>query len=309
MTKTLVVFGATGQQGGSVINFVLHDPDLSANYRIRAITRDLSKLAALSWSPEDIEVVQADADKPESLKSALHGADAAFIMTTPTFTGEELDKTEVSRGKAIADAAVAARLDFIIFSSLPPSTRLSNGKYPNVTHFNLKAEIEEYIRALPIKWTIYTPGWFMQNFNKHMGPQRLSDGTYAILNIVRPDTQLALIDVVNDTGKIIGPVLANPENFEGAQLVAASGLYTFEEIVQVMSNTSGKIVQYKKVTNPYPHLHPARSGMLLGMMPYFEEFGYYGSETKELLETTAKLAAGKLTTLEQYLLREPLDLE
>lgn len=308
MAKILVIFGATGQQGGSVINYVLSTPALSTRYRVRAVTRDTSKPAAQTWTSKGVEVVEADADNPESLKLALHGASIVFIMTTPTFTGEELDRTEITRGKAIADAAVAAKLEFIIFSSLPPAAKISNGKYPNVTHFNLKAEIEEYIQGLPIKWAIYTPGWFMQNFNKHMGPQQLDDGSYAILNIVSPRTALPLIDVVNDTGKFVGPILADPGRFEGQRLVAASGLYTFEDIVQVMSKTSGKRVRYSKVENPYSYMPPARSQMLLGMMPYFEEFGYFGSETKEILETTAKNAAGKLTTLEEYLTREPLTL-
>lgn len=40
MSKILAVFGATGQQGGSVIDYVLNDPELSQKYKIRAITHD-----------------------------------------------------------------------------------------------------------------------------------------------------------------------------------------------------------------------------------------------------------------------------
>lgn len=38
MSNVLAVFGATGQQGGSVINYALNDPKLSQEYKIRAIT-------------------------------------------------------------------------------------------------------------------------------------------------------------------------------------------------------------------------------------------------------------------------------
>ncbi len=38
--KIFVVFGATGNQGGSVINSVLADPAAAKEFRIRGITRD-----------------------------------------------------------------------------------------------------------------------------------------------------------------------------------------------------------------------------------------------------------------------------
>jgi uncharacterized protein YbjT (DUF2867 family) len=279
-------------------------------YLIRTATRDLSKPAAQALSSKGIEVIQADADNPESLKPVMHGASTIFIMTTPTFGGEKLEVSEIAQGKAIADAAVAAGLEYIIFSSLPASIKISSGKYRGIAHFDAKAEVEEYIRGLPIKSTIYTPGWFMQNFTRHMGPQLMVDGgTYAILNIVSPRIGLPLIDIVADTGKFIGPILAELEKFEGKVLSAASGLYTYEEIAQVMSKTSGKTVEYKQVTNnPFRNMPPARSDMLLSMMPYLEECGYYGPQTKELVEATVKKAKGKLTTLEEYLIREPLAL-
>jgi uncharacterized protein YbjT (DUF2867 family) len=48
MSKLLTVFGATGQQGGSLIDYVLKSPQLSKLYHLRGITRDASKSAALS---------------------------------------------------------------------------------------------------------------------------------------------------------------------------------------------------------------------------------------------------------------------
>ncbi|KFY44148.1 hypothetical protein V495_03617 [Pseudogymnoascus sp. VKM F-4514 (FW-929)] len=307
MTKILVVFGATGQQGGSVVDYVLGDRHLSAKYSIRAVTRDVSKPAARALSSRGIEVIEADADDPQSLKSAMHGASTTFVMTTPTFSGEKLEASEITRGKAIADAAVAAGLEYIIFSSLPASIKISGGKYTGIAHFDAKAEVEEYIRGLPIKSAIYTPGWFMQNFTRHMGPQLLKDGTFAILNIVSPYIRLPLIDIVADTGKFIGPILAEPDKFEGQVLSAASVLYTYEEIVQLLSKSSGKTVEYKQITgNPFKNMPPSRAEMLLSMMPYLEECGYYGPQTKELVEATGKNAEGKLTTLEEYLAREPL---
>lgn len=57
MSKLLTVFGATGAQGGSVIQAVLADDVLSKEYKIRGITRDVSKPAAQALAEKGVEVV------------------------------------------------------------------------------------------------------------------------------------------------------------------------------------------------------------------------------------------------------------
>jgi NmrA-like family len=54
--KVLVVFGATGKQGGSVINSILEDPKSAAQFAIRAITRDPSKPNAQALSKKGVEL-------------------------------------------------------------------------------------------------------------------------------------------------------------------------------------------------------------------------------------------------------------
>ena len=46
MSKIFTVFGATGNQGGSVIDAVLRHPELSKTYKLRAVTRDPDKGSA-----------------------------------------------------------------------------------------------------------------------------------------------------------------------------------------------------------------------------------------------------------------------
>lgn len=57
MSKILAVFGATGNQGGSVIRAVLSDSALSSQFKIRAITRDVTKPAAKALADKGVEVV------------------------------------------------------------------------------------------------------------------------------------------------------------------------------------------------------------------------------------------------------------
>lgn len=58
MSKLITVFGATGTQGGSVIRTIIADPELSKEFRIRAVTRDLSKPKAKALAEQGIEVIQ-----------------------------------------------------------------------------------------------------------------------------------------------------------------------------------------------------------------------------------------------------------
>jgi uncharacterized protein YbjT (DUF2867 family) len=59
MSKLLTVFGATGNQGGSVIDAVLRHPVLSKQFKIRGITRDPSKPSGQALAAKGVEVVKA----------------------------------------------------------------------------------------------------------------------------------------------------------------------------------------------------------------------------------------------------------
>ncbi len=54
--KIVVVFGATGVQGGSVTRALLQDPVASQQFQVRAITRDPSKPAAVALVKDGAEV-------------------------------------------------------------------------------------------------------------------------------------------------------------------------------------------------------------------------------------------------------------
>ncbi|WBW73749.1 NmrA family protein [Schizosaccharomyces osmophilus] len=310
MRKLLVVFGATGNQGGSVIEEVINDPFLVNEYKIRAVTRDTSKSSAQALQQTGkVEVVQGDADDVSSLKRIFEGAHTIFFLTTTVYD-EFLEERELSQGKGIANAAVAAGAKYLIFSTLFHITRVSGGKYYKGRHFDCKAEVEDYIRTLPIKSAFFAPGCFMQNFDWNMKPHPIGDGTYALPNIVAPSTKLPLINI-EETGKFVAAILANANDFEGKILAGATQLYTMEEIVRIMSKSSGKTVVYNQLPEKVfrNFLPSSMADYLVDMLLYIQDFGYYGPKTKDLVVWTAANARGKLTNLEEYFTEHPLKLE
>lgn len=81
---------------------------------------------------------------------------------------------EIAQGKAMADAAVAVGASLLIWSSLPNVTKMTVGKLSGVKHFDSKAEVETYIRDLPIKSVFYMPALYMQNMTSLFKPRPVS---------------------------------------------------------------------------------------------------------------------------------------
>lgn len=305
MPRILAVFGATGQQGGSVINYVLNDPDLSQKYKIRAITRSTNSEQAKQLK-EKVEVVQGDVLDRASLQTALTGVYTVFAMTTPDFGPNSFD-VEYNSGKTIADVAVEKGAEYIIFSTLPPAKEISGGKYTKVAHFDAKAKVEQYIRGLPIKSAFYSPGSFMENFHTFFPPRQAPNGTWTITSVNSPKTQVPLINIVEDTGKFVGAILTEPDKYQGKTFCAAQAMYSWEDIAAIMSKATGKTVVYEQMT-PEEFIKNLPFEAVLEGWIYPEEFGYYGPDSKKLIAWAAENARSRLTTLEEYLEAHPLQL-
>ncbi|TVY81088.1 NmrA-like family domain-containing protein [Lachnellula suecica] len=308
--KVLAIFGATGQQGGSVLNHVLADADLSAEYKIRAITRDTTTPVAKSLLEKGVEVVTADASDPASLQKALQNTHTVFAVTAPVFSADNFKDLEITQGKNIADAAVAVSASYIIFSTLPHVSLISGGKYTHVAPFDAKAEVEIYIRSLPIQSAFYNPGSFMQNFQTSLAPRKQDDGTYIIPTVGNPQTILPMLDPVSSSGNFVGAILAEPDKYEGEIFYASNGQYTFEDCARVIGEVNDKDVFYKQIDEV--EVRKALPGpfadMAVEMALYYQDFGYFGPDTKKLVGWTWNNIRGPelLPSFNEWLEKNPL---
>lgn len=113
--KTIVVFGATGAQGGSVIKSILADPKAASQFQIRAVTRDPSKPSAKALADQGCELVTADLNNEKDVARALKGAYGAFAVTNFWETGDP--GVEIAQGKNVADAAKVFSYHFLASQS------------------------------------------------------------------------------------------------------------------------------------------------------------------------------------------------
>jgi uncharacterized protein YbjT (DUF2867 family) len=112
--KVIVVFGATGAQGGGVARAILEDRN--SEFTVRAVTRDPASDKAKELARMGAEIIWADIDDPESLKRALHGAYGAYFVTF--FWAHFSAEKEKAEAKNMALAAKEAGLKHVIWSTL-----------------------------------------------------------------------------------------------------------------------------------------------------------------------------------------------
>ncbi|KAJ7670511.1 NAD(P)-binding protein [Mycena rosella] len=281
----VVVVGSTGNQGGSVIQ-ALVESDLP--YRIRGLTRDVTKPAAQKLAGQGVEMVNVSltVDNVDAVQKVFAGANIAFIVTS---FWEHLDKKrEVAEGKMMVDAAIAAGVTLLVWSGLDSVSEISKGRYIHVDHFDGKAEITAYARASGVPLVIAQIGWYGTNHILFDGyiPTKEADGSYALALPVSEDTILPFIDATHDYGLFVREAIESPTFGAGTEILASGEDISVRDMLAQLSQITGKNVAYKRISDEEfmaatkcPH-HVALE--LLESTKFYEEFGFFGGkDTKQ----------------------------
>ncbi len=212
--KTIVVLGATGQQGGAVARSLIAD----GRWKVRALSRNSDSDTARRLYASGMEVVAADMDKPASLQAAFAGVYGVFSVQGIDQGGE----VEIRRGTAVADAAQAAEVTHFIYSSVGGADRRSG-----VPHFDSKWRVEEYIRDLDLPASIVRPVFFLDNFIKPSLRVVLLTLLRSYVPAGKPLQMIATADI----GKWVAHAFAHPEVFIGKAEEIAGDELTRSQIV------------------------------------------------------------------------------
>ncbi|MGS2646790.1 NmrA family NAD(P)-binding protein [Streptosporangium sp. LJ11] len=100
--RTILVTGATGQQGGATTRHLLAD-----GWHVRALVRDPRGAAATRLARAGVELVTGDMDDRDSVDAAVRGAHGVFSVQ-PAFIAPGYAENELRRGLNVVDAAIAA---------------------------------------------------------------------------------------------------------------------------------------------------------------------------------------------------------
>lgn len=215
--KTIVVLGATGQQGGGVARSLL----ATNRWSLRTISRDPDSPAAAGLLRQGIDVRAGNLDQPSSLREAFEGAYGVYSVQG-TEGGAE---AEVRRGIAVADAAKEAGVAHFIYASVGGADSASS-----VPHFESKWRIEEHVRSIGLPATIVRPTFFMDNFARTVPRWVL----IALMRSYVPDAKPLQMIAVDDIGEWAARAFAAPESFIGRAEEIAGDELTRKEIVAAL---------------------------------------------------------------------------
>jgi uncharacterized protein YbjT (DUF2867 family) len=249
--KEIAVAGATGAQGGGLVRAILNDPN--GGFAARVLTRDVSGAKAKDFARLGAEVVATDVDDPESLKKAFEGAYGAYCVTF--FWAHFSPEKEMAEAKAMAEAAKAAGLRHVIWSTLEDTRKwvpLSDNRMPTlqgkykVPHFDGKGESNHFFTDAGVPTTFLLTSFYWDNFiHFGMGPKKGPDGKLAI-TLPMDDKKLPGI-AAEDIGKCAYGLFKKRDEFVG-QTVAISGEnLTGAQMAAAFAEVLGKEVRYNSV--------------------------------------------------------------
>jgi uncharacterized protein YbjT (DUF2867 family) len=226
--KIIAVTGATGQQGGVVARKLLAD-----GWKVRALTRDVDKPAAQDLRSLGAEIVPGDMDKREELEAAFEGAYGVFSVQNFWLPNVGFEG-EIRQGKTVADAAKAAGVQHLVYSSVGAAHRGMGQK-----HFESKWIIEQHIHSFGIPYTILRPAAFFENFNWERA--FILNGTFNALGL-RPEKERQLI-AVEDVAAFVALAFADPEQYVGKTIELAGDALTESQITEAFAKVIGRPVK------------------------------------------------------------------
>jgi len=318
--KLIVIVGATGAQGGSVLNTFLSD----STYRIRAVTRNpnSSKAQSLASKSSSIELVSADLSDPTSLAHAFQDATSIFAVTDwmsiyqdPSTHSARLppDQSinqyactlEAQQARNVFDvASTIPTLERLVFSTLPHVSKKSQGKYTHAYHFDSKAIAVEYLKSTyPELWgktSLIEMGAYLENYVtlplfKPYKDTKTGEAVFEVLGSRKgSERPWPFVAAAEDTGPVVQALIDQIP--AGKYVQVQRGLIQFADFVRDFEQVTGEKarVQYDKKLEGMPE---SLNLQFADTFAYMKEFGYgkkeEGTITPEGLGVNLNLGSEK----------------
>jgi len=255
MKKKVLVSGATGNQGGSVVQALLKEGN-----KVVGITRNIDSPKSQTLISQGVEMVSVDFTNEKELEKIMKEVDTVFSMTTPFEGGME---HEIEQGKSMVNAAKNAGIQHFIFNSVGDADR-STG----IPHFDSKYEVEKHLKSLGINYTIIGPAYFMDNLFFPFILDSLKDG---FLKMAMPGNVKLQQISVEDIGKFVAHVVNNHNEFLGKRINISGDEFTGEEAASTLSKVLGREIKYEGFS---PDAMRAQSDDMATMYQWFIDEGY-----------------------------------
>jgi uncharacterized protein YbjT (DUF2867 family) len=228
--KTILVVGATGQQGGVTAKHLLAD-----GWCVRALTRNSDSPASQALTVVGVELVPGDLLDRQSLDAAVDGVYGVFSVQNAMQAGVE---AEVAQGKNIADAALAAGVGHFVYSSAAGT----DPRAVQPSYVVSKRQIEAHISELGLPATVWRPVTFMENYFRQRDQILSGRLTFPLW----PESTTYLI-ALDDVGRFVALAFSDPMRFIGTSMAIGGDAMPMTEVAGTFSRALGTRVEFEHV--------------------------------------------------------------
>ncbi|MDX2525495.1 SDR family oxidoreductase [Streptomyces europaeiscabiei] len=149
---SIVVTGATGHLGKFVVEGLLEKVPAE---QITAVVRSAEKAAG--FAARGVKVVVADYNAPETFDGVLAAGDKVLLIS-----GSEVGGDRVGQHKVVIDAAKAAGVALLAYTSAPGSLKAALADDHRGT--------EEALLASGLPYALLRNGWYNENYTEQLAP-------------------------------------------------------------------------------------------------------------------------------------------
>lgn len=289
--KAILITGATGKQGGSLIDALLK---ANAPYEILALTRDAQSTSSkkLLAKSSTIKLVTGNLDATEDVftkakeatKTPIWGVfsvqvrlslSLSLFHTANTF--QPVGKNEETQGKALVDASLKHGVSHFVYTSVDRGTN-SDTDPTNVPHFISKYNIEQHLFSKAknnsnMTYTILRPVAFYDNLT----PNFFGKVFTTSWAVKMPKTRRLQLIATSDIGVFAAQALLRYQDdmYRNKSMSLASEALSFEEFSGIFE---------KKTGEKLPMTYGLVARMVLGlskelgtMFDWFREVGFGAS--------------------------------
>src|SRR5438132_6222878 len=285
--KLVAVIGATGHQGGAVVRAL----QAQGQFKVRALTRNPGKDRGLAD-----EVVDADLDRPETLKVAFEQTHGVFLVTNVWEEGTD----EVQQATAAVRAAKDAGVKHFVWSTLPDVEAISGGKF-HVPHFTDKAKVDRIVKEAGFaNHTFVIAPFYYQNLIGVLAAQKQADGSLGWTLPLDPTVRSIHMGDIAELGAIVAGAFAHPDQAgHGEYLPLVGDFMSFNEIIDTL-NRQGHDFSFKQVPKEVFAASFPGAAEIAATFAWFEAHTYLGSDSRDRIALANQVAGRQPTKFSSW---------
>ncbi len=222
---SIVVTGATGHLGRHVVEQLLEKVPAE---QVTAVVRNAGKAADLAG--RGVRIAVADYDAPETFAGLFAAGDKVLLIS-----GNEVGRDRVGQHRVVIDAAKAAGVALLAYTSAPGSLTAALADDHRAT--------EEVLLASGVPYVLLRNGWYHENYTENLAPVLehhavlAAAGEGRVSSASRADYAAAAVAVLTGEGH-------ENRTYE----LGGDEAWSFAEYAAELSRQTGEEIVYTRVT-------------------------------------------------------------